>query len=71
MENQKELFELILRITKQNQQVSEEIKSCLDESGLDTGKLNHLLSSNNRKINELEKLFLGDEYGKPSNIPGL
>ncbi|MCE4064344.1 hypothetical protein LXM63_04505 [Chryseobacterium gleum] len=71
MSNQIELTKQLLTVAKQNQKVFNGILTTLRENGISTTRLESEISRNDRYTQELEKLILGDEYGKPSNLPGL
>jgi hypothetical protein len=61
----------ILLVARQHQRVFKEILMTLRERGISTTRLESEISRNDRYTQELEKLILGDEYGKPSNLLGL
>ncbi|CAA7197231.1 hypothetical protein [Chryseobacterium potabilaquae] len=64
MENQKKLFELILKIVKQNQIVNEGIKRLLN---VETGRLSNL----DIYIRELEKEISDEDEVRPIIFPKL
>lgn len=71
MANEKEILKQVLLLAKQHQRVFKEISMAVSEKGIITTRLESEISRNDRYTQELEKLILGEEYGKPSNLPGL
>lgn len=68
MENQ-ELRETILKIVKENQNILEEVKSCLEQPGGDFKRLNHYIKLNRRNVEKLSELIEGDRSGKTTGTP--
>lgn len=71
MTEQKEIEKQLLLVAKQNQTVFNEILMELRRGGMSTTRLEAQISRNECYTRDLEKLILGEEYGKPSNLPGL
>lgn len=71
MSEKNEVEKQLLAVAKQQQRVFKEISMVLREREISTTRLESEISRNDRYTQELERLILGDEYGKPSNLPGL
>ncbi len=71
MSNEKEITHEVLKVAKQNQTIFNELVRLLNSQGFQTARLETHISRNASNIAKLEKLVLGEEYGKPSNLPGL
>ncbi|KYH07141.1 hypothetical protein A1704_00225 [Chryseobacterium cucumeris] len=71
MVKDKEILKQVLLVAKQQQRVFKEISMALREREIRTTRLESEISRNDSYAQELEKLILSDEYGKPSNLPGL
>ncbi|WP_061084562.1 hypothetical protein [Chryseobacterium indologenes] len=65
MKRQNEIEKQVLLVAKQQQRVFKEISMALRERGISITRLEGEISRNDRYTQELEKLILGDEYGKP------
>lgn len=71
MTEQKKTEKQILLVARQNQRVFKEISMALREKGITSTRLENEISKNDRCTQELEKLIFGEEYDKPSKLPGL
>ncbi|MFZ4929049.1 hypothetical protein [Chryseobacterium sp. Mn2064] len=69
--NKEEISKEVLKVLKQNQAIFDELMRLLNHKEIGSSALQTKINTNARYIRELEKEILGDEYGKPSNLPGL
>ncbi|MBB6330058.1 hypothetical protein HNP24_001008 [Chryseobacterium sediminis] len=71
MKTEEGVIKQLLLVVNQNKRVFNEIITVLQANGKSTTRLEREIRKNDRCTQELEKLILGEEYGKPSNLPGL
>lgn len=71
MKNEEGVLKQFLLVANQNQRVFNEILMELRSRGMSTTRLEGQISKNGRYTQDLEKLILGDDYGKPTNLPVL